>query len=151
MYAIVKSGGKQYRIEPGQRLLVERLSAEVGATVSLEPLLFRSEETAFEKASLQHVKVDAKVIAHERGPKLRVFKFKPKRGYKRRTGHRQELTRIEIGKIAMSAGRARGASHKSAPGRSERSRSAAEGSGSVSKSAAGRARADSSAEAGDGT
>jgi large subunit ribosomal protein L21 len=45
---------------------------------------------------LAKVKVEAKVIAHERGPKLRVFKFKPKRGYKRRTGHRQELTRIEV-------------------------------------------------------
>jgi large subunit ribosomal protein L21 len=151
MYAIVKSGGKQYRVEPGQRLLVERLPADVGATVSLQPLLFRSEETAFENASLQHVKVDAKVIAHERGPKLRVFKFKPKRGYKRRTGHRQELTRIEIGKITMGAGRARGAGHKGSEGRSQHSRSPAGGSGVVSEATAAHAHEDSSRESTDGT
>jgi len=96
MYAIVKTGGKQYRVEKGQTLLVERLSAAEGDTVTLEPMLFRSEETVFDKDGLAKVKVEAKIVGHERGPKLRVFKFKPKRGYKRRTGHRQELTRIEV-------------------------------------------------------
>ena len=105
-YAIVKTGGKQYRVEPGQRLLVERLPADVGATVALEPLLYRADSVAFDEAALARVKVSAKVLAHERGPKLRVFKFKPKRGYKRRTGHRQELTRIEIGEITSGAARA---------------------------------------------
>src|SRR5580693_10575525 len=102
MYAIVKTGGKQYRVERGQRLLVERLPAAEGADVALEPLLYRSEETVFDAAGLANVKVTAKVLEHVRGEKLRVFKFKPKRGYKRRTGHRQELTRIEI--TAISAG-----------------------------------------------
>jgi large subunit ribosomal protein L21 len=96
MYAIVKTGGKQYRVEKGQTLLVERLRAAEGETVTLEPMLFRSDETVFDKDGLAKVKVEAKVVGHERGPKLRVFKFKPKRGYKRRTGHRQELTRIEV-------------------------------------------------------
>jgi len=96
MYAIVKTGGKQYRVEKGQTLLVERLSAAEGDTVTLEPMLFRSDDTVFDKDGLAKVKVEAKVVGHERGPKLRVFKFKPKRGYKRRTGHRQELTRIEV-------------------------------------------------------
>jgi large subunit ribosomal protein L21 len=109
MYAIVKSGGKQYRVEPGQRLLVERLSADVGATVALEPLLYRSDDVAFDAESLARVTVSAKVLAHERGPKLRVFKFKPKRGYKRRTGHRQELTRIEVGEIKAASARSRSA------------------------------------------
>jgi large subunit ribosomal protein L21 len=99
MYAIVKTGGKQYRVERGQKLLVERLAIEEGADVALEPILYRSEEAVFDKAGLAKVKVTAKVIAHERGEKLRVFKFKPKRGYKRRTGHRQELTRIEVTEI----------------------------------------------------
>jgi large subunit ribosomal protein L21 len=112
MYAIVKTGGKQYRVEPGQRLLVERLPADVGATVSLQPLLYRSEQAAFERASLDRVRVNATVVAHERGPKLRVFKFKPKRGYKRRTGHRQELTRIEVAEITMGAERARAGARK---------------------------------------
>jgi large subunit ribosomal protein L21 len=104
MYAIVKTGGKQYRVERGQRLLVERLPAAEGESVALEPILYRSEETVFDKTGLAKVKVTAKVIAHERGEKLRVFKFKPKRGYKRRTGHRQELTRIEVTELALSGG-----------------------------------------------
>jgi large subunit ribosomal protein L21 len=105
MYAIVKTGGKQYRVERGQTLLVERLPADEGSNVALEPILYRSEEAVFDAAGLKKVKVTAKVVAHERGEKLRVFKFKPKRGYKRRTGHRQELTRIEVTDISMGAGR----------------------------------------------
>ena len=103
MYAIVKTGGKQYRVERGQTLLVERLAVEQGASVALEPILYRSDDAVFDAASLKKVKVTAKVVAHERGEKLRVFKFKPKRGYKRRTGHRQELTRIEVTDISMGA------------------------------------------------
>jgi large subunit ribosomal protein L21 len=114
MYAIVKTGGKQYRVERGQTLLVERLPAEEGAHVALEPILYRSEEAVFDKAGLKDVKVTAKVVAHVRGEKLRVFKFKPKRGYKRRTGHRQDLTRIEVTEIA--AGKAKApAKAKAAP------------------------------------
>jgi large subunit ribosomal protein L21 len=103
MYAIVKTGGKQYRVEKGQTLLVERLPEAEGATVALKPLLLRSEETVFDSDSLDRVKVEARILAHERGEKLRVFKFKPKRGYKRRNGHRQELTRIEVTDIALAA------------------------------------------------
>ncbi|HME03976.1 MAG TPA: 50S ribosomal protein L21 [Solirubrobacteraceae bacterium] len=105
MYAIVKTGGKQYRVERGQRLLVERLAAEEGADVALEPILFRSEQAVFDEAGLKDVKVTAKVLAHVRGERLRVFKFKPKRGYKRRTGHRQSLTEIEVTDI--TAGRSK--------------------------------------------
>jgi large subunit ribosomal protein L21 len=106
MYAIVKTGGKQYRVERGQYLLVERLPEAEGASVALEPILYRSEDAIFDKAGLAKVKVTAKVVAHERGEKLRVFKFKPKRGYKRRTGHRQELTRIEVTDISVGAAKA---------------------------------------------
>ncbi len=102
MYAIVKTGGKQYRVERGQKLLVERLPAAEGADVALEPMLYRSDEAVFDAAGLANVKVTAKVIAHVRGEKLRVFKFKPKRGYKRRTGHRQELTQIEVTEITAA-------------------------------------------------
>jgi large subunit ribosomal protein L21 len=102
MYAIVKTGGKQYRVENGQTLLVERLAAEQGSSVNLEPLLYRSDQTVLDKDGLAKVKVTAKIVGHERGEKLRVAKFKPKRGYKRRTGHRQELTRIEITGIALA-------------------------------------------------
>jgi large subunit ribosomal protein L21 len=103
MYAIVKTGGKQYRVERGQRLLVERLAAAEGTDVQLEPLMYRSEEAVFDKAGLKDVKVTAKVVAHVRGEKLRVFKFKPKRGYKRRNGHRQDLTQIEVTDISAKA------------------------------------------------
>jgi large subunit ribosomal protein L21 len=100
MYAIVKTGGKQYRVERGQRLLVERLPDDAGAQITLQPLLYRSEEPVLDAAGLAQVQVTAKVIEHVRGEKLRVFKFKPKRGYRRRTGHRQNLTRIEVTEIA---------------------------------------------------
>lgn len=102
MYAIVKTGGKQYRVEPGQRLLVERLPEQAGADVALQPILYRSAETVFDADGLSRVRVSARVVDHVRGPKLRVFKFKPKRGYRRRTGHRQDLTRIEVTDISMS-------------------------------------------------
>ena len=103
MYAIIKTGGKQYRVEQGQSLLVERLPAEDGATVELTPLLVVDGSDVFDGDGLSGVTVSARVVAHERGPKLRVVKFKPKRGYKRRAGHRQELTRIEI--TSLSGGK----------------------------------------------
>ena len=107
MYAIVKTGGKQYRVEKGQTLLVERLPDEAGATVKLEPVMFRSDDVVFEPDALAEVRVDAKVVEHVRGEKLRVFKFKPKRGYRRRTGHRQNLTRIEVTEIVGPGGAAK--------------------------------------------
>ena|SRR3712207_500906 len=99
-YAVIKTGGKQYPVRPGETLLVEKLDAEEGATVDLEPVLFRGDDVVFGADALGKVKVQARIVGHERGEKLRVFKFKPKRGYKRRTGHRQSLTRIEITEIS---------------------------------------------------
>lgn len=125
MYAIVKTGGKQYRVERGQRLLIERLPVEEGADVALEPILYRSEEAVFDKDGLAGVQVTAKVLAHVRGEKLRVFKFKPKRGYKRRTGHRQELTQIEVTDITSGAKKAPRAKAAEAPTEKEK---AADGS-----------------------
>src|SRR5208282_2231185 len=81
--------------------------AAEGAELQLEPLLYRSDDAVFDKQGLQDVKVTARVVAHVRGEKLRVFKFKPKRGYKRRTGHRQDLTRIEVLEISAGAGKAK--------------------------------------------
>ena len=102
-YAIVKTGGKQYRVEQGQSLLVERLPVGDGETVTLEPLLFVDGSTVVDGSELTGVSVTARVLAHERGPKLRVVKFRPKRGYKRRTGHRQNLTRVEITEVKRGA------------------------------------------------
>ena len=104
MYAIVKVGGKQYRVEKGDSLLVDRMPEDEGAKVTLEPLLFRPDgkgEAVFGGDELGKVKVEATIAGHVRGPKINVLKFKPKRGYKRRQGHRSELTRLEIGEIAL--------------------------------------------------
>ncbi len=102
MYAIVKVGGKQYRVEKGDTLLVDRMPEAEGATVSLQPLMFRgdsAEDAVFSGDDLTKVKVEATVSGHERGKKIHVLKFKPKHGYKRRMGARADLTRIEIGEI----------------------------------------------------
>jgi large subunit ribosomal protein L21 len=103
-YAVIKTGGKQYRVEEGTTLLIERLSDDEGAKISLEPLLYAGDQTLFGADDLAKVEVEATIIGHERGPKLRVFKFKPKRGYNRTTAHRQELTRIEVTGIKVSGG-----------------------------------------------
>ena len=102
-YAVIRTGGKQYRVEEGTTLLVERLAGEAGATVALQPLLYAADDAVFDADGLKQVSVKARIVAHERGEKLRVFKFKPKRGYKRRTGHRQELTRLEVTSIKLAA------------------------------------------------
>ncbi len=101
MYAIVRAGGKQYRVEEGDSLLVDRMPDEPGASVTLEPLLYSGEQTAITREDLARVRVEAVVSGHERGKKIRVGKFKPKRGYKRAMGHRSELTRLEIRDITM--------------------------------------------------
>src|SRR3954449_3498840 len=101
-YAVVRCGGKQYRVEEGTTLLVDRMTGDEGGATALEPLLYAGgDDTVFESSDLGRVKVQAKIVGHERGPKLRVFKFKPKRGYKRTTGHRSELTRIEVTGISI--------------------------------------------------
>ena len=83
-------------------------AGDEGAKLELEPLLYADgDKPIFDAADLGKVKVEAKVVGHERGPKLRIFKFKPKRGYKRRTGHRQELTRIEVTGIKVSGSRSK--------------------------------------------
>ncbi len=101
MYAIVKVGGKQYRVEKGDSLLVDRMPEAEGAKVALEPLLFRGDgsDAVFSSDGLAKVRVEATVSGHERGKKIHVLKFKPKHGYKRRMGARADLTRIVIGDI----------------------------------------------------
>jgi large subunit ribosomal protein L21 len=102
MYAVVKVGGQQFRVEKGDSIVVDRLPEDEGAKLALEPLLFADGKKAvFEGSDLEKVKVEAVVQGHERGPKIHVLKFKPKKGYKRRTGHRSELTRLEIGDIQV--------------------------------------------------
>ncbi len=105
MYAVVETGGKQYKVEKGTSLLVDRLSAKEGEKVSLRPVMFRDKEVIAEPKELEKVKVEATVAEHLRGPKIKVFKYKPKKGYRRRAGHRSELTKLEVTGIKMTGGK----------------------------------------------
>lgn len=97
MFAIVDIGGKQYRAEEGQELVVDRLDAAEGSTVELKAVLVKDGEEL--RAGGDASKVTARVVEHLRGPKLVVFKFKPKRGFKRKTGFRSALTRLSVEQI----------------------------------------------------
>jgi large subunit ribosomal protein L21 len=101
MYAVVESGGKQYKVEKGTALLVDRLDAKEGDKVTLRPVMFRDDEVVADAKGLEKVKVEATVAEHLRGPKIKVFKYKPKKGYRRRAGHRSELTRLEVTELKM--------------------------------------------------
>ena len=103
MYAIVKTGGKQYRVErgpdPAGRAPARRRRRDRRPAAAA----YVDGDDVVDGDGLAEVTVQATIVAHERGPKLRIVKFKPKRGYKRRNGHRQELTRIEITSLGRSA------------------------------------------------
>jgi large subunit ribosomal protein L21 len=105
-YAVIESGGKQYRVEKGSSLLVDRLPAKEGEVIALRAVMFRDKEIVAEPKELAKVKVEATVTEHLRGPKIKVFKYKPKKGYRRRAGHRSELTRLEVTEIALGARKA---------------------------------------------
>jgi large subunit ribosomal protein L21 len=103
-YAIVKVGGKQYRVEKGDSIVVDRMSADEGAKVRLQPLLYADgNKSVLEPGELGRITVKATVTGHERGKKIHGLKFKPKKGYKRRYGHRADLTRLEIADIKVGA------------------------------------------------
>jgi large subunit ribosomal protein L21 len=99
MYAVIESGGKQYKVEKGTSLLVDRLPAKEGEKVSLRAVMFRDKDVVAAPSELEKVKVEATVAEHLRGPKIKVFKYKPKKGYRRRAGHRSELTKLEVTEI----------------------------------------------------
>jgi large subunit ribosomal protein L21 len=100
-YAVIESGGKQYKVEKGTSLLVDRLSAKQGDKVALRPVMFRDKEVVAGAKELEKVKVEATVTEHLRGEKIKVFKYKPKKGYRRRAGHRSELTKLEVTEVKL--------------------------------------------------
>ena len=101
MYAVIETGGKQYKVEKGMSLLVDRLPEKEGEKVSLRPVMFRDKDVVADPKELEKVKVEATVAEHLRGPKIKVFKYKPKKGYRRRAGHRSELTKLEVTDVKM--------------------------------------------------
>ncbi len=97
VYAIVKAGGRQEKVSVGDIVVVDRLAAKEGATVELPAvLLVDGEKITSDAKALANVKVTAKVVRDERGPKIHILKFKNKTGYRIRQGHRQDLTRLTI-------------------------------------------------------
>ncbi len=99
MFAIVQTGGKQYRVEPGMRLRVERLAAEPGTTLELPVLLLWGERVAVGTPWVEGAKVVAEVVGHGKGKKVVVSKFKAKVNYRRKRGHRQPYTELLIREI----------------------------------------------------
>lgn len=102
MYAVVKTGGKQLKVEQGTTEVVERLDAEVGSSITF-PVLFVSDgdRIVSDPADAAAATVTAEVVEHVRGDKVIVFKFKKRKGYKRLKGHRQELTKVRITDISL--------------------------------------------------
>ncbi|GAA2528817.1 50S ribosomal protein L21 [Pilimelia columellifera] len=97
MYAIVKTGGKQYRVAEGDVIEVEKLAGEPGDAVSLSAVLVvNGDELTTDAAKLAKVSIAAELVAHTKGPKIRIHKFKNKTGYHKRQGHRQPLTQVKV-------------------------------------------------------
>lgn len=97
VYAIVKAGGRQEKVSVGDIVVMDRISGETGGEIELTPVLLVDGETVTSAASdLAKVKVTAEIVRNERGPKITILKFKNKTGYRKRQGHRQDLTRVKI-------------------------------------------------------
>ncbi|AKC63799.1 50S ribosomal protein L21 [Clostridium sporogenes] len=102
MYAVVVTGGKQYKVAEGDVLYVEKLTADVDSTVELDNVLLVGKdngETVVGKPMVEGAKVTAKVLAQGKAKKVVVFKYKPKKDYRKKQGHRQPYTKIQIEKI----------------------------------------------------
>ena len=97
MYALIQTGGKQYKVEAGDELLVEKLDAEVNAEVEFDVLLVADDAgVKIGTPVLDGVKAKAKVVEHGKGKKVIVFKYKPKKNIRTKRGHRQPYTKVEI-------------------------------------------------------
>lgn len=100
MFAIVKSGGKQYRVEEGDLLRLESLQAEVGDSVELPVMMLGGDETKVGAPWVDGARVQAEVVSHGRGDKIYIEKFKAKKNYRRRFGHRQGYTEVRVTAVA---------------------------------------------------
>ncbi|MGJ4051158.1 50S ribosomal protein L21 [Corynebacterium macclintockiae] len=96
MYAIVKTGGKQYKVAEGDLVKVEKIEGEPGSSVALTPVLVVDGANVTTGDKLASVNVNAEIVEHVRGPKIRGMHYRNKTGYKRRFGHRQNLTVLKV-------------------------------------------------------
>ena len=103
MYAIVKTGGKQYKVAEGDVVFMEKLGAEAEETVTFDKVLaiLDGDKATFGAPVVEGAKVEAKVVKNGKGKKIRIFKYNPKKGYRKRQGHRQPYTKVEIGTITV--------------------------------------------------
>ena len=100
MYAVIKTGGKQYKVTVGEKLKVEQIPAELDSQIELEVLMIADGEKLKLGEEAAKSKVVDKVVAHGRGEKIRIFKMRRRKHYQKRQGHRQNFTQIEILSIA---------------------------------------------------
>ena len=102
MYAVIKTGGKQYRVAAGEKIKVEQIPADVGAEITLDQVLMVGEGESVKIGTpiIAGAKVTATVIAHGRGPKVKIFKMRRRKHYQKHQGHRQNYTEIQISGIA---------------------------------------------------
>lgn len=114
MYAIIESCGKQYKVAEGDVVFFEKLDAEEGKKITFDQVILVSEEGKVQVGApyVKGVKVEGKVVAHGKGKKIIVFKMKAKKNYRRKQGHRQPYTKVEITAIKTAAKKAEAASAK---------------------------------------
>ncbi|MFM9413517.1 50S ribosomal protein L21 [Peptococcus simiae] len=101
MYAIIETGGKQYKVEEGQELVIEKLAAEADETVTVDKVLLVNKDGAITvgKPFVEGAKVSLKVVENGKARKITVFKYKPKKNYRRKKGHRQPFSRVVVESI----------------------------------------------------
>ena len=103
MHAIIETGGKQYKVAEGDTLFIEKLPVEAGEAVTFDKVLavIDGDNVTVGTPVVEGAKVDASVVKNGKGKKIMVFKYKPKKGYRKRQGHRQPYTKVTIGAISM--------------------------------------------------
>jgi len=101
MYAVIQTGGKQYRVEPGMTISVEKLAGNVGDAIEFDKVLLLADDTsvAVGRPIVDGAKVTGEIVEHGRGDKLIVYKFKRRKDYQRKNGHRQDYTSVRIGDV----------------------------------------------------
>ena len=103
MHAIIETGGKQYKVTEGDTLFIEKLNQEAGDTVKFDQVLavIDGEKATFGTPVVEGASVEATIVKNGKGKKIRIFKYNPKKGYRKRQGHRQPYTKVEIQKISV--------------------------------------------------